>query len=330
MTKKYFKTVLIVILSLVVLFEIGYIVSMNVLNPHITDTDIVEDDGPTPEPLPVVGEVAEVQPTPQQTELPDDAVTKVNKSKVIVIDPGHGKPSSLMSEQEKKKAGWVKNKYGDWGEWRHYKSGSSTTNCEGSGCNGRVTQNGTCWFPIGNTDRNTEPDINLKNALAAKKYLEGMGYEVRITRTSNEENPSMSKRLSYCHPGNDRTKEPDARAFISLHSNASGGSAQGTSYVVAKPPYDQAWITPTYADDSNALGKLCNDYISQMTSLKINGNGEIAWEPELVLLCKSPVPCGYLEIGFFDNSSDLAILESESNKIGEAIAKGVDEFCKTH
>lgn len=321
MIKKYIKITLVVLLSIVVLFEIGYIVKTNVLKNNET-VELMPT--PSPEPLPVVGGTHPPQPTPESTQ----AVT--DEAKIIVIDPGHGKPSSLMTDEEKRKSGWVQNKSGEWGEWRHYKTGSATENCEGTGCNKRVTPNGACWYPIGNTDRNTEPDINLKNALAAQKYLEKMGYTVRLTRTTNDENPSFTKRLSYCHPDNDRTKAPDAEVYISLHSNASGGSTRGSAYIKAEEPYDQKWITPEYTVQSNELGSLCNKYIVEMTSLAMAGNGEITWEPELVTLCKSPIPCGYLEIGFFDNASDLEILKSETDKIGEAIAKGVDEFCKTH
>lgn len=321
MIKKYIKIALVVLLSLVILFEIGYIVKINVLK----DNDTVEiEPTPTPEPLPVVGGTHPPQPTALETQ------SEKEETKIIVIDPGHGKPSSLMTDEEKRKSGWVQNKSGEWGEWRHYKTGSATENCEGAGCNKRTTPNGACWYPIGHTDRNTEPDINLKNALAVKKHLEKKGYTVRLTRTTNDENPSITRRLSYCHPDNDRTKAPDAQVYISLHSNASGGSTRGSAYIKAEEPYDQKWITYEYADRSNELGKLCNKYIVEMTSLSMAGNGEITWEPELVTLCKSPVPCGYLEIGFFDNASDLEILKSETDKIGEAIAKGVDEFCKTH
>ena len=126
------------------------------------------------------------------------------------------------------------------------------------------------------------------------------------------------------------TKPPDARLFISIHSNASGGEARGVAYIAAKDPYDQAWITADYSKLSNELGSLCIKQIDEMSSLSIYGNGEITWEPELIAFCKSPVPCGYLEIGFFDNSSDFAILNSENEIIGEGVAKGVDEFCKTH
>ena len=33
-----------------------------------------------------------------------------------------------------------------------------------------------------------------------------------------------------------------------------------------------------------------------------------------------------MEIGFFDNASDLAILNSSADQIGKAIAEGVDDY----
>lgn len=302
MIKGHIKEIIVGVLALLIAIEIGYIVKLNILNDK-TGTAVTEQES-------------------QSEKL----VTPVSQ-KVIVLDPGHGKPSSLMTAEEKTASGWVQNPSGQWGEWRHYKIGSATENCEGTGCNGRVTPNGACWYPIGNTDRNVEPDINLQNALVAKRHLEARGYTVRMTRTTNDENPSITKRLSYCYPDNDPTKAPDAIAYICIHSNASGGNSSGTAYITAMGPYDQAWITDSYVDDSNALGKKINDKIINSTSLGIYGNGEITFEPELVAFCKSPIPCAYLEIGFFDNASDLEILNSESENIGKAIAEGVDEFC---
>ena len=246
---------------------------------------------------------------------------------IIVIDPGHGKSSSLMSADEKRASGWVQNSAGAWGEWRHYKSGSSTVDCGGSGCSGRVTPNGACWYPIGNGDRATEPDINLNNALAAKKYLEQMGYTVRMTRTTNDENPSITRRLSYCYPNNDTSLTADAQLFLCIHSNAGGG--RGSAYISLEGLYDQRGISSTYVSDGNRLGQLCNDSIVSNTSMPKCGNGIISFEPELIAFCKSPVACGYLEIGFFDNSADLNILRSESDAIGKAIAQGIDTYIKT-
>ena len=187
-----------------------------------------------------------------------------------------------------------------------------------------MTPNGACWYPIGNGDRSTEPDINLKNALAAKTALEGMGYEVRMTRTTNDENPSITRRISYCYPNNDTSQTADAAMFVCIHSNAGGGS--GSAYISLEDPYDQRGIKPTYTEDSNTLGKYINDSIVNSTSLEMCGNGIISFEPELIAFCKSPVTCGYLEIGFFDNSSDLSILNSEYTAIGTAIANGINQY----
>lgn len=261
--------------------------------------------------------------TASSTQSPDNAIT-LESATVIVLDPGHGKSSSEMSSEEKSASGWVQNSSGQWGEWRHYKSGSSTEDCKGSGCTGRVTPNGACWYPIGNGDRATEPDINLKNALAAKSYLENMGYEVRMTRTSNDENPSITRRVSYCYPNNDTSQEADAEMFVCIHSNAGGGS--GSAYISLEGLYDQRGLPSDYVEQSNKLGQYINDCIVSDTSLGRSGNGIISFEPELIAFCKSPVPCGYLEIGFFDNSSDLAVLQSESDAIGKAIAEGINLY----
>ena len=96
----------------------------------------------------------------------------------------------------------------------------------------------------------------------------------------------------------------------------------------ASGEYDQRGITPTYVADSNRLGELCNERIVNATSLDNYDNGVISGKPELIAFCKSPVPCGYLEIGFFDNEAELTIIRNESDKIGKAIAEGVDAFMK--
>ncbi|MGN1156122.1 MAG: N-acetylmuramoyl-L-alanine amidase, partial [Agathobacter sp.] len=178
------------------------------------------------------------------------------------------------------------------------------------------------WYPIGNGDRDTEPDINLQNCLAAKKYLEQKGYTVRLTRSSNNENPSITQRLTYCYPSQNTSASPDADAFVCVHSNAGGGS--GTSYISLSGDYDQKGIPSDYAAQGNALGRAINDKIAELTDL--SNSGSIDGEPELIAFCKSPVICAYLEIGFFDNSSDLSILKSDSDTIGRAIAEGIDSY----
>ena len=148
-----------------------------------------------------------------------------------------------------------------------------------------------------------------------------MGYIVRLTRTTNEENPSMTQRLTYCYPNQDITKSPDADLFVCLHSNAGGG--KGSYYIALSGSYDQAGIPKDYIQQGNLLGNYINQQIISDTSLRANQNGVYTGYPELILFCKSPIPIAYLEIGFFDNPEDLKILQTESDKIGWAIAKGI-------
>lgn len=237
---------------------------------------------------------------------------------IVVLDPGHGKSSWLMSEEEKINEGYdIYN--GVWGEWRHWKSGTASEDCWGEGCSGY----GNCWYGIGNGDRDTEPEINLRNAMSAKAYLEQMGYEVRLTRSSNNENPSFKKRVSYCYPGNDLNAEPDAACYICIHSNAGGG--RGSAYIKAEGGYNQKWIDKAYVQDSNRLGEFINNRITAETSLAKYSGGAIEGLGYMILFNKCPVPTGYMEIGFFD-SSDLSVINSEYDAIGLAIAGGVQDY----
>ena len=234
----------------------------------------------------------------------------------VVLDPGHGRSSWTMSDAEKTSAGYDYYN-GGWGEWRHWKAGSASEDCHG--CDGE----GTCWYPIGNGDRDTEPEIDLRNALAAKTSLEGMGYNVRMTRTTNNENPSFKQRVSYCYPNNDLTAEPDASCYVCIHSNAGGG--RGSAYIEAGGHYTQKWIKTSFTKDSNYLGECINDRIVAQTSLSEYAGGKISGQGYMILFNKCPVPAGYMEIGFFD-SSDLNILNSESDAIGKAIADGINDY----
>ena len=260
--------------------------------------------------------IEETAPVVTETALPS--------KKIIVLDPGHGKSSGAMTEQEKLDEGWLNVSGKGWGEWRHWKSNTVWQDCQGTGCTGRAPSNGGCWYPIGYGDRNVEPDINLNNALEAKKLLEELGYTVRLTRETNEENPSMTKRLTYCYPNQDTTMEPDADIFVCLHSNAGGG--RGSYYISLSGLYDQAGIRDDYIAQGNLIGKCINDRIVAETSLSAAAGGVYNGYPELVLFCKSPVPIGYMEIGFFDNAEDLSILQTEYENIGQAIAKGIDDY----
>ena len=242
----------------------------------------------------------------------------------VVLDPGHGKSAFLMTDGEKEQAGWLRNENGVWGDWAHYAVGSGSEPCLGLYCGFAPQDPDKCFSQMVKSDRRTEPEINLTNALAAGRYLQQIGYEVRLTRATNEENPSFTRRLSYCFPDNDNTLEPDADVFVCIHSNA--GGTKGSAYVAPSGTYDQAWIPADYVEKSCRLGRLCNDAIVENSSLEQWGNGTITFLPDLIMFRKAPVPCAYLEIGFFDDPSDLAILRTESDRIGYGIAQGVHAY----
>lgn len=264
-----------------------------------------------------VGENSVPPPRPEPTPEPT-----TSKKGVVVLDAGHGRDSWSMSSEDKENEGWVYNSAkGGWGEWRHWKSWTTWQDCYGDGCSHR----GSCWYPIGNGDRDIEPEINLSNVNYAKYYLEQMGYEVRLSRPTANDNPSMTKRLKYCYPNNDTSQAPDADVFVCVHSNAGGG--RGSAYIALDGYYDQAGIDNSqYIWSGNTLGEYINNSIVANTSLSNYGSGRYQGLPELILFCKCPITIAYLEIGFFDNGNDLYILRNESEQIGRSIAEGINRY----
>lgn len=248
------------------------------------------------------------------------------KKKIVVLDPGHGKSSQKMSDSEKEEEMWIYNPQKGWGEWRHWKSGTVWDDCEGTSCSGRAPKGGSCWYRMTDGDRDTEPNINLNNCLSAKKYLENMGYEVRMTRQTDNENPSMTKRLTYCYKDCDYLSMPDADIFVCVHSNAGGG--KGSAYMSLSGNYDQDGVLNNieYINESNRLGQLINNRIVSQTSLSAFSGGKYDGFPTTILFCKSPIPIAYLEIGFFDDSSDLDILNQEYDAIDKSIADGINDY----
>ncbi len=266
---------------------------------------------------------------PEQTQIPPELTetpySPEDTEKItVVLDAGHGKSSEYMSDEEKLSEGYEYNADCDsWGEWRHYKNGTFGEDCHGEDCTLLCPENASCWYAMEDADRDIEPDINLANAAAAKVYLEQMGYEVRMTRSTSEDNPSMNKRVSYCFPDGDTTRPPDAAAYVCVHSNAGGG--RGASYIRADGFYTQAYIPEDYTEKSDRLGQLINEKVAAASGL--NENAPIN-TPYLILFNKCPAPIAYLEIGFFDNASDLNVLNTSSDAIGRAIAEGVDEYVR--
>ena len=147
-----------------------------------------------------------------------------------------------------------------------------------------------------------------------------------MTRTSNNENPSFTKRASYAFKNNDSSVAPDAQAIICIHSNANNGSSSGSAYIsLAGGTFTQKYIPNDYINKSNQLGKTINDEIVSQTTLPAYNSGVINNEAYLILFHKSPVIVAYMEIGFYDNASDLNYLQNNYDKIGKAIADGVEK-----
>ena len=235
--------------------------------------------------------------------------------KKVFIDPGHG--PSTFNDAQMTAAGYSKNSSGKWGEWRHYDgSGKVGTNC--NNCKKDASHN--CWYPFANALRDKEPELTYAIATELSTILQSRGYEVAMSRNASE-HPSIGKRAKDAH-------DFGASIQVCIHCNAGGGS--GIAYC---SPAGGGYGTNSYKlsdwqTKSLDLNKKILNGIKAKTTFSLYNSGVINNYGYLILYEKASCPTAYLEIGFYDNASDLSKLQNEKNKIAEGIADGIDAYFK--
>ena len=189
---------------------------------------------------------------------------------LIVIDPGHQQYGN--SEQEP------------------VGPGASETKAKVSG--------GTSGTASGVPEYQLTLDIGLQ----LRDELEARGYQVIMTRDTNEVDISNSERAAVAN-------EADADAFIRIHANGSGNSgATGDLY-----------------EESRALADSVLNAYTEKTGIDY----EYVWETDTmsgINWCRVPVTI--LEMGYMTNSEeDLQMQDSGfQEKMTDGIADGIDAF----
>ena len=157
--------------------------------------------------------------------------------------------------------------------------------------------------------------------LVLSKYLgaalTGMGADVKYTRTTNEQNPSLSERGGMA---------AGADLFISLHSDASdNASARGvTSYISVRQPETEPFATAIGEATANAMGNQFRGVIARPS--------ETTPGQDYYGVLRSAVAAGaknalLLEQGFHTNMQDCAILSDNAalQRMAGAQAKVIAE-----
>jgi N-acetylmuramoyl-L-alanine amidase len=146
-----------------------------------------------------------------------------------------------------------------------------------------------------------------------RPLLERHGVNVICTRAEDTK-PSLTAR---CEVSN----KAGADLFVSLHSNADGGSGWGT----ARGLLVYTSSGPMTAKRNVAATAIVNR--AHEAGVRLHGSG-VAHQIEYTVLAKTDAPAVLIEYGFHTNQEDIGLLKDISyrDKLAEATAMGVCDF----
>lgn len=161
-----------------------------------------------------------------------------------------------------------------------------------------------------------ESVTTLSVSMKLKSVLEARGYQIVMTRTSQNVNLSNKERA-------DIANQAGAGAFIRLHCNSfDNSSATGalTMAPTASNPY-----CPTIVSSSTKLSKNVLNSLCATTGAKNRG---VSYTDTMSGINWCQVPVTIVEMGFVSNPNEDILLNSDAyqNKMAEGIANGIDTY----
>lgn len=196
----------------------------------------------------------------------------------------------------------------------HQSSGDSAKEANGPGSStmkARVTGGAT-----GVATGVPEYQLNLDVSILLKKELEARGYQVKMTRTTNDVNISNKERAEFA-------SEVNADIAVRIHANSVDSSSVRGALTVS--PSNQNPYVASLAEKSMRLSeKILQSYCAatgfqNKGCTKNDGMTGINW---------STVPVTILEMGFMSNSEEDRQMQEKSmqKKMANGIADGIDAY----
>jgi N-acetylmuramoyl-L-alanine amidase len=168
----------------------------------------------------------------------------------------------------------------------------------------------------GKTTGLKEYDLNLKIGLKLQSILTERGYNVVMTRTTNDVNISNSERAEIANDAN-------AAAFIRVHANGSENSGVSGAMTICQTssnPYNGEFYQQSRALSDDVLnGLVASAQCRKQSVWETDTMSGINW-------CK--VPATIVEVGYLSNAEEEQKLATDDyqQKLAEGIADGVDQF----
>lgn len=193
-----------------------------------------------------------------------------------------------------------------------------------------------------------EKDVSFSLALEIQNALEGLGYEVILTRDSDQFAP-LAERMTLANSEN-------ADVFVSLHSNASPSHRlSGVETYILDASTDEAAEKLAERENAAVGGEQPQDLQRILSELIQKGKKEESKKlatlvhrqllasikagkhplPDLgvekgpfYVLVGAHMPCVLMEIGFIDNERDAALLADPDfrSEAAQGIARGIDMY----
>ncbi|MGM9533686.1 MAG: N-acetylmuramoyl-L-alanine amidase [Intestinibacter sp.] len=215
----------------------------------------------------------------------DEILEQKNKNQqyIICIDPGHQTKGDMSEEP--------------------VGPGSSETKFKVS------------WGTQGVSTNIPEYELNLQASKILKKYLEGMGFKVIMTRETNDVNITNSERAIFANENN-------ADLVIRIHADGSeDSSVSGASLHI---PASNGQYTAKIYEESNKCAKIMFSDMKE-AGFKVNNIYE---RSDLTGFNWSEVPAVLVEMGFMSNPEEDEKMAEKSYQ--EKMMKAVAEATQTY
>ncbi|BBH22265.1 N-acetylmuramoyl-L-alanine amidase [Paenibacillus baekrokdamisoli] len=225
--------------------------------------------------------------------------------------------SLVKSEQVtilSRRDGWVQIRTSSgqvgWVDERYIGKGTSTVKSQVKGLKGKVIvidpgHGGNDPGMIGVKKKTLEKDLTLSTALYIRDELSRRGAKVILTRTKDDQKPSLEERVRISDAAH-------ADAFVSVHYNSSEKKNTGT-------------LTFYYSETKDRpLAHAINSQLGKGIGLRSNG---VSYGDYHVLRENNTVSA-LVELGFLSNEKDEKIVRESSyqRKAAAAIVKGLEDY----